>query len=142
LTDGATLTTIAPVVDVVGLFEVQPGLLRINRDYGWLRAADVLAEGDPALRTGIEAGTHALIETRRDAWLLEESLWTKEKADGSEAGLLALLREQKERVRNLVDQRKQLGFALPDASEAWWTDFEVHAGTRPDWLPVRPGAGA
>jgi predicted acylesterase/phospholipase RssA len=140
LTDGATLTTVDPLVDVVGLFEVQPGLLRINRDYGWLRAADVLAEGDPALQTGIEAGTHALIEARRDAWVLEESLWTKDKADGSEPGLLALLREQKQRVRDLVVERKQLGFVLPDACDAWWSEYEAHAATRPGWLPVRPDA--
>ncbi len=49
LPEGTSLTTIDPVVDVVGLFEVEPGLLRINRDYGWLRAADALAEGDPDL---------------------------------------------------------------------------------------------
>ena len=36
LPEGTTLTTVDPVVDVVGLFEVQPGLLRINKDYGWL----------------------------------------------------------------------------------------------------------
>jgi hypothetical protein len=142
LTGGATLTTIDPVVDVVGLFEVQPGLLRINRDYGWLRAADVLAEGDPALRTGLEAGTHALIRARRDAWLLEESLWSKDKADGSEPGVLALLREHKDRVRELVVERKQLGSALPDACDAWWTEYEAHTATRPDWLPARPAADA
>jgi predicted acylesterase/phospholipase RssA len=142
LADGTTLTTIDPVVDVVGLFEVQPGLLRINQDYGWLRAADLLAEGDPALRTSIEAGTHALVRARRDAWLLEESLWTKDRADGSEPGDLALLREHKERVRDLVVQRKQLGFALPGAGETWWTEYEVHSASRPDWLPVRPDADA
>ena len=38
LPEGTTLTTVDPVVDVVGLFEIEPGLLRINKDYGWLRA--------------------------------------------------------------------------------------------------------
>ena len=61
----ATLTTIDPVVDVVGYFEVQPGLLRINKDYGWLRAADVMAEGDPDLLAEVAAETHALTEARR-----------------------------------------------------------------------------
>ena len=40
------MTVIDPVVDVVGPFEVEPGLMRINMDYGWLRAADVMADGD------------------------------------------------------------------------------------------------
>ena len=140
LSEGTTLTTIAPVFDVVGLFEIQPGLLRINRDYGWLRAADVLAEVDPALRTGIESQTEALIEARRDAWLLEESLWTADKVSGSEPGLLALLREHKARVRELVVERKQLGFVLPDECDSWWNEYELHAMDRPAWLPARPGA--
>ena len=53
LPEGTTLTTIDPVVDVVGLFEIEPGLLRINKDYGWLRAADLLADGDAGI-----AGRH------------------------------------------------------------------------------------
>ncbi len=43
---------------MVRLFEVQPGLLRINKDYGWLRAADVL-DGDPDLLASVAAGAHA-----------------------------------------------------------------------------------
>ena len=76
LPEGVTLTTIDPLVDVVGLFEVQPGLLRINKDYGWLRAADLLAEGDTAIVADMVDGTHAIVEARREAWRLEESLWS------------------------------------------------------------------
>ena len=75
LTAGASLTTIDPVVDVVGFFEAEVGLLRINRDYGWLRAADVMAEGDPTLRAGIAAETHQIAEARLRAWHTEEKLW-------------------------------------------------------------------
>jgi hypothetical protein len=136
---GSTLTVIDPVVDVVGLFEVQPGLLRVNKDYGWLRAADVLAEGDPDLLAGVAADTHQLIEARREAWRLEESLWTAERASGAdnEPGTLALVREQKERVRDLVERRKQLGLPVPDGCEAWWTEYETHGGQRPARLPSR-----
>jgi predicted acylesterase/phospholipase RssA len=141
LPEGSTLTTIDPVVDVVGLFEVQPGLLRINKDYGWLRAADVLAEGDPDIVADIAEGTHAIIEARREAWRLEESLWAG-RPDASEAGTLALVREQKERVRQLVDRRKQLGYPVPDGCEAWWSEYEAHTVPAPDRLPPSPcGAG-
>jgi hypothetical protein len=135
---GATLTTIDPVVDVVGLFEVQPGLLRINKDYGWLRAADVLAEGDPALLTGVAEGTHAIADARRQAWRLEESLWTQDPPGPPDAGTLALVREQKEIVRDLVDRRKQLGFPVPDGCESWWSEYEVHLDARPEDLPPSP----
>jgi hypothetical protein len=139
LATGSTLTVIDPVVDVVGLFEIQPGLLRINKDYGWLRAADVLAEGDPDLLADIAAGTHELIEARCEAWRLEESLWAEQRKRDpeSEAGSLALVREQKDRVRDLVERRKQLGFPVPDDSEDWWIEYEGHAGERPERLPSR-----
>jgi len=139
LPDGVTLTTIDPVIDVVGLFEVEPGLLRINKDYGWLRAADVLAEGDRAIVADVAESTHAVIEARRVAWRLEESLWaTGTRQDPNVAGTLALVREEKERVRELVDRRKQLGFPVPDGCEAWWSEYEAHTAPRPAGLPPRP----
>ena len=137
LPEGVTLTTIDPVVDVVGLFEVQPGLLRINKDYGWLRAADVLADGDAAIVAAMVDGTHAIVEARREAWRLEESLWAA-RVDGSVAGTLALVREQKELVRGLVDRRKQLGFPVPEGCETWWSEYEAHTRSRPGDLPASP----
>ena len=141
LPEGTTLTTIDPVVDVVGLFEVEPGLLRINRDYGWLRAADVLAEGDAAILADVAEGTHAIAEARREAWRLEESLWPGGARKGDGAGTLALVREQKQKVRALVERRKHLGFPVPDGCEAWWTGYEVHTAPRPDRLPPSPSPG-
>jgi hypothetical protein len=138
LPEGTTLTTIDPVVDVVGLFEVQPGLLRINKDYGWLRAADVLADGDAELLAGVADDTHRIVEARREAWLLEEELWAMAKADGSVAGKLALVREHKGRVRDLVERRKQLGFSVPDGCETWWNEYETHTTGPPGFLPSRP----
>jgi NTE family protein len=141
---GVSLTTIDPVVDVVGFFEAEVGLLRINRDYGWLRAADVMAEGDPTLRAEIAAQTHEIAEARLRAWHTEEKLWGSSSLGRSalgresEAGICALLRECKLAVRDLVDQRKQLGFPVPDGCEAWWTEYEVHDNERPAHLPSRP----
>jgi hypothetical protein len=101
----------------------------------------VLAEGDPAIVADIAESTHAVVETRREAWRLEESLWAAPpRQDPSDnAGTLALVREQKECVRDLVDRRKQLGFPVPDGCEAWWTEYEAHTTARPDGLPPRPG---
>ena len=52
--------------------------------------------------------------------------------------MCALLRECKLAVRDLVDQRKQLGFPVPDGCEEWWTEYEVHDAERPAHLPGRP----
>ncbi len=136
LPEGATLTTVDPVVDVVGLFEIEPGLLRINKDYGWLRAADLLAEGDADIRADIADGTHAIVEARREAWRLEESLWAAGRIGDGDAGTLALVREHKEQIRALVDRRKQLGFPVPDGCEDWWTGYEAHTAERPQGLPA------
>jgi predicted acylesterase/phospholipase RssA len=139
LPEGVTLTTIDPIVDVVGLFEVQPGLLRINKDYGWLRAADILAAGDPTLVADVAAQTHRLIGARLQAWHLEESLWTAPSASGqADAGTVALLRQLKHEIARVIDRRKQLGFPVPDGCEAWWSDFETHSGQRPPNLPTCP----
>jgi NTE family protein len=139
LPEGASLTTIDPVVDVVGLFEVEPGLLRINRDYGWLRAADILAEGDADLVAEIAATTHDLVEARCEAWRLEEDLWHETPTGNSSvAGSLSLVREQKERVRDALVQRKQLGFPVPEGCDAWWTEYEAHTRPRPGSLPPAP----
>ena len=127
-----------PVVDVVVLFEVEPGLLRINKDYGWLRAADVLAESDDAIRADMADATHAIVEARREAWRLEEWLWVRNRVDGTEAGTMALVRERKERVRELVDRRKQLGFPVPEGCEEWWLGYETHTAARPPELPPAP----
>ena len=132
---GTELTTVDPIVDIVGLFEVEPGLLRINKDYGWLRAADVLAAGEPGLVAAVADDTHTLAEARRDAWRLEEELWAAADAPGDSPGTLALVREHKRRVRDLVERRKQLGFPVPEGCEAWWTDYEMHTAPQPDWLP-------
>jgi hypothetical protein len=80
-------------------------------------------------------GTHAIVEARREAWRLEEALWAESRDDPSEAGTLALVREQKERVRDLVDRRKQLGFPVPDGCEEWWLEYEAHTAERPERLP-------
>src|SRR6202044_681751 len=140
LPEGTTLTTVDPVVDVVGLFEIEPGLLRINKDYGWLRAADLLADGDASIRGDIADGTHAIVEARREAWRLEEPLWAVGRIGGGDAGSLALVREHKGPVRALVDRRKQLGFPVPDGCEDWWTGYEAHTAERPQGLPV-PSSG-
>jgi NTE family protein len=139
LPDGATLTTIDPIIDVVGIFEVQPGLLRINKDYGWLRAADVMAEGDAAMLAEVAAETDVLVEARVNAWKLEETLWAPTRATaGSQEGTLALLRELKEQIRQVVEHRKQLGFPVPAECADWWTEYEVHSGERPPGLPETP----
>ena len=136
LPTGTTLATIDPVVDVVGVFEVEPGLLRINKDYGWLRAADVMAEGEVTLMAEVAVDTHRIADARLRAWHLEETLWSSGGPTGEAlAGTFARLREIKGDIQKLVDRRKQLGFPVQEGCEAWWTEYEVHGGIHPPHLP-------
>lgn len=58
------VTLIAPEFDVHGPFEVEPGLMGISMDHGWMRAADVVAD----LPTSQRALTDEIIRLRRDLW--------------------------------------------------------------------------
>ncbi|HMD46974.1 MAG TPA: patatin-like phospholipase family protein [Acidimicrobiales bacterium] len=129
---GASLTVIDPVVDVVGPFEVSPGLMVIDMDYGWLRAADVLADVDEPVRQSAAAGTDALVTARTRAWHHEETLW---RAPRVGAGDLAELRQLKDAVRDALDRRQKLGLAVPLDTEPWWSGYERHLGSRPPGLP-------
>ena len=51
------------------------------------------------MRADIIDGTHAIVEARRDAWRLEETLWAAGRIADNDAGTLALVREHKETVR-------------------------------------------
>ena len=74
------------------------------------------------MRADMADGTHAIVEARREAWRLEESLWAEARAErDARPAPSRCVREQKERVRELVDRRKQLGFPVPEGCEAWWT---------------------
>ena len=58
--EGTMLTTIHPVVDVVGLFEVEPGLLRNQSGLRVALAADVLGQGYAGILAYVADNTHAI----------------------------------------------------------------------------------
>ncbi|MDQ1249158.1 MAG: hypothetical protein QG597_3532, partial [Actinomycetota bacterium] len=73
LADGATLTSVFPTMNIVAPFEVQPGLLMIDLDYGWLRAAEATGLGsDDTARAGDVSDR--LITGRQRAWYAESAL--------------------------------------------------------------------
>lgn len=140
LPDGTTLTVVDPLVDVVGPFEVEPGLMRISMDYGWCRAADVTAEVDPATRSAAGDATEAVVVGRTRAWHLEERLWSAEPPRSADHRALA---ECKRTVREAVEAREKLGLPTPLGCPSWWGAYEAHGRPRPAHLaPTPPGVGA
>ncbi|HEY3942276.1 MAG TPA: patatin-like phospholipase family protein [Acidimicrobiales bacterium] len=132
LPPGATLTVIDPTVDVVGPFEVSQGLMLLDMDYGWCRAADLLAEVSDATRAAGVDATDAIVTARTLAWHREEELWARGRASGPDLDPLLKL---KQTVRDALTERRSLGLPVPKDADAWWRNFEVHAGPRPPEVP-------
>lgn len=129
---GTEVTVIDPLVDVVGPFEVSQGLMLLNMDYGWMRAADVLADVDATTRRIAVEATDAVAVARTQAWHREEELY----ASGRLAnGDLAALVRSKRAVRDALAERKGLGLATPPDADRWWSGYEVHAAPPPAGLP-------
>jgi predicted acylesterase/phospholipase RssA len=135
---GTTLTVIDPTVDVVGLFEVSQGLMLLDMDYGWCRAADLLAEVSEQARAVVVETTDAIVTARAMAWHREEELWHK----GAVAELeLDRLRKLKQTVRDALRERRALGVPTPADADRWWSEYEVHHRPRPSFLPPSLLAG-
>jgi hypothetical protein len=96
-----------------------------------------MAEGDATILAEVADDTHRIADARLRAWHLEETLWAANGPSGEVlAGSFARLREIKADIESLVDRRKQLGFPVPEGCQAWWTDYEVHGGILPSYLPT------
>ena len=134
LPEGVEVTVIDPIIDVVGPFEVAQGLMLIDMDYGWLRAADVMGGLAPEEAREAEAATDALVIARVEAWYLEELLWRAEPGVTDVAEMRRALRAHKRSIRDALERRRALGAPCPPTAETWWRQHEAHAGPRPRWL--------
>jgi predicted acylesterase/phospholipase RssA len=132
LADGTKLSVIDPLVDIVGPFDVSRGLLLLDMDYGWMRAADVCADISAAARQRAAEATDAVVVARTQAWHREEQMWSE--GTGS-PGDLAALRRAKRVVRDALNERKELGLPTPHDAARWWSGYEAHEGSRPPSLP-------
>ena len=108
------VVVIAPTVDVHDLVTIDPGLVAIAVDYGWLRAQDVVTGASPER----QRLTDELVRARRRAWQLEEVAFTDGTA--SEVEIAAVKAE----VRDLLAQVP--AGDLPDTAQSWWQGWEGH----------------
>ncbi|MGA4668738.1 patatin-like phospholipase family protein [Propionibacteriaceae bacterium Y1923] len=121
---------VEPELLVHDAITVDPGLLRINRDYGWLRAA----EAHLGLPRSVTSVHRRVIELRMEALELERQVLADPNV---EANLLELAR-----VKFLVrDQLELLDAArVPQDARSWWADWEPHVEDvtlPPTWLTQR-----
>ncbi len=133
---GAVL--IAPEVDVLEVWEVDPGLLAIARDYGYLRAAEACEEASQS----DQRVTRDAIELRRRIWKEENAFVAARTADssiGPSAELSALKGQLRDLVAHVPPGR------LPPGAAQWWLGWERHLVEIEDpitWVAEAPPAQA
>jgi NTE family protein len=152
---GVPMTIIAPKFLVNDTLQVDPGLISINMDYGYMRAHDEVV-ADPADADPMRTLAHEITLTRLEIWSTEYS------ANGrsltiTEPGLdklvshpvpesLLVVRTLKSALRTKVFDRINLGgpSSVPSGRARWWQQWERHPwppsiNTPWDFLPPATG---
>jgi NTE family protein len=144
---------IRPTFNVHDTMVVEPGLIRIAIDYGWMRAADVV-DGPAGREAGARVQCDTITKARVQAWRLEHYVYGQPFKDpdrdpfshlfdggtvtpptdlASTVSAAQAVRSLKVQVRDACRQRMAFGAALPAASSSWFTDWEFHGAA-----PVAP----
>jgi predicted acylesterase/phospholipase RssA len=140
---------------VHGEIGIEPGLVAISIDYGYMRAYDDLDPTPTALNDNpgpaLHDNTNQIIDLRLIIWRIEHAINGQRLPlqDISDAILnrlngtpinnpvtdstqLPQLRIMKWQLKALVDERRlALGGRVPSRVESWWLNWEEHS-----WLPV------
>ena len=134
----AGATVIEPELDIHDIVTIDPGLISIAVDYGYLRAADVCEQASPER----QSLTRGLISLRRLIWTMEDELLNPESPatsghDGTEDDGISLegLADLKLRLRELLTQTTATH--LPPGAQDWWRTWERHQfeiTEDPDWV--------
>ncbi len=132
----AGAVVIEPEFDVHDTLTIEPGLVAIAMDYGYLRAAE--AHGGASAEE--QAVTREIILTRRRIWRTEEETFGpggEELGDEQRLQRVAEIAGLKFELRDLL--RRVPVTRLPDGGADWWSTWEHHTFD----IPVAPGwAGA
>lgn len=105
---------ISPTVDVHDLVTIDPGLISIAVDYGYLRARDVVTGASPER----QRLTDEIIRTRRRAWEAEEAAFGAQTA--SDVDVAAVKAELRELLAAVPAEE------LPAGADRWWQEWERH----------------
>lgn len=135
------VTLIAPQMEPYSMLTVDPGLIRINMDYGYMRAYDEM-QPDEALRAPLRKLSLDIVLKRLEVWgpiehHSEGFLMEEEKASFAAVGLqraasseyLVATRDAKKELRVLCLQRQTLtrdAAANPKGIERLWQQWETH----------------
>jgi NTE family protein len=128
---GRTIRIIQPTVDLHDMTTIDPGLISIGMAYGYMRAADVWDEVPSTDRAWTMADEISLL--RREIWRLEclangQPVPTEPAAGvrPADPALEPEIQLRKDRLRGLLEERRQLSRPLPADADRWWQTLERH----------------
>jgi NTE family protein len=139
---GVPTTVIAPSFVVHDTLMVDPGLISINMDYGFMRAFDEVV-ADPAQRLTLRRLSDEITALRIDTWTAEHYA-NGEFLPGRVGGQLTLVpdpvavqacRDKKKLLRTKTQQRigTSAATSVPPYRATWWQQWERHP-----WQPLVP----
>jgi hypothetical protein len=136
---GVPVTVIAPTFELGNLLVVDPGLIRINMDYGYMRAYDEMQDNE-TLRAAYRASSDAITRRRESVWYYEH--WangqypkgfqrTGQIQPTGDAEQVERIRQEKRDLRDLVVARTSLSGAyvkqsVPTTIAKAWQEWEAH----------------
>lgn len=154
--DKRDVYVIQPTVPIHDILTIDPGLIDLSIDYGYMRAADVVA--GPGQNSEQSRTADSITELRYNIWRLECYLhhrnvpgvsehtyalrsrwiqWLKDKYNVSvllgDVSDLHAIRKMKRDVNAYVKRRRRLGGVIPPDAKSWWLEWERHP-----WAPTSP----
>ena len=136
---GVPVKVIAPRFEPHNLLVVDPGLIRINMDYGYMRVYDEM-QGDDSLRAAYRTSSDAITQLRMTVWYQEH--WANgqypkgfprsgQLQPTGSAEQVEWIRDKKKEIRDRVLARAGLtgGFlraSVPSGIDKAWREWEAH----------------
>ncbi|MGC0144072.1 patatin-like phospholipase family protein [Pseudactinotalea sp. Z1732] len=108
---------IQPELDIHDMVTIDPGLVSIAIDYGYLRAADVCEAAEPAR----QERTRNVIQLRRLIWTSEDEAFGP---DATGEPTIEDIAELKIQLRDLIADPGSAH--LPPSADQWWRTWERH----------------
>lgn len=113
----AGAVVIQPLIEIHDAMTVRQGLIAINIDYGWARAALTVQEAEPEVGELVET----VFSTRLRGYYLERKLLRSPGDVSTKLRLMSAKRDLKEVVGKAPAQ------VLPEGADRWWAQWEPHA---------------
>jgi hypothetical protein len=145
---GVPVHVIRATVEVEGSRMIDPGLIRINIAYGYMRAHDILSQqsSDPSVQQALISLSDQIASARKDIWSAENTLcasaidwrggWNQDTETFIEfidrrrslQNDVLLLRSAKEQLMGLVQCRLDIAGpeSTPPDATSWSTSWEAH----------------